>query len=99
MSPGLSNNALAARGLPRGVSRSDLGDESRDARVERRLGRRLTAAESVRCHYARNTPMPLESRAGYHARGFRLVVSRSLSGRKLEMAKLGFCWHGGKVTP
>lgn len=90
----LSNNTLARLGLPRGVSRRDLDDDSREARIERRLGRRLTSAEAVRCRHARNPPMPLESRLYYYERGFRLVVTRS---RTLEMARNGIFWNGSKV--
>lgn len=92
----LSNNTLAALGLPRGVTRSDLDDSTRESRIERRLGRRLTSAEAIRCRYARTPPMPLESRAEYYAKGFRLVVTRS---RTLAMARNGIFWHGGKVRP
>lgn len=94
---GLSNNTLARLGLPRGVSRSDIDDDSRNARIERRLGRRLTQSEARRCWCARTPPMPLESRAHYYARGFRLLVCRGPFGAKLEMARLGMLWNGMKV--
>jgi hypothetical protein len=92
-SPHASNNDLAPYLRPSHADRGDLDDSTREARIERRLGRRLTQSEAWRCRCVRTPPMPLESRAYYHAAGFRLVVT----GRRLEMAKNGRFWHGGKV--
>lgn len=89
----VSNNTLAALGLPRGVSRSDLDDSSRESRIERRIGRKLTLSEAYRCKLARNEPTPLLCRGRDHANGFRLVVSRG----RLVLAKNGRDIFGYKV--
>lgn len=89
--------ASLARYLPRGVTRADLHDEDCERRVERRLGRKLEQGERSLLRYARNAPAPLEARAYYHERGFRLVAWRHGARRGLDMARDGRFWHGGKV--
>jgi hypothetical protein len=91
------SSAFLSRYLPRGVSRADMHDEDREKRVEQRLGRRLTSAEAFRLRNARNLPMPLESRAYYYARGFRLAVTGSHGCRWLVMAKNGRSYLGNKI--
>lgn len=91
------DTASLARHLPRGVSRADLHDEDRERRCERRLGRKLTQAERWCLRCARNGPAPLESRAHYHSKGYRLVVCGPPGHRGLAMARNGRFWHGGKV--
>jgi len=89
-----SNNDLAPFLRPTHADRGDLDDCTRDARIERRIGRRLTVSESHILKCRRTPPMPLESRAYYHARGFQLIALRG----QLVMVKNGFGWWGGRVA-
>jgi hypothetical protein len=68
------------------------------ARIEKRLGRNLTAAESFRAWSIKTSPDRIGRRGEYHADGYRLVVcGRGGPRASLEMARLGRLWNGAKV--